>query len=718
MIVRGVQTMPFGNISLKRKPKPVKVGVIGTGSGMQSFGWATAKTLSEQDWVSHIYLFNRTSEKTEHLKSELDSSMSDLEIIANSDFDDIVHNTDVALVTLDANTEYRKKFSDLSLKYNSFDEIPLEEKPSRDDVLAQNIHPIKNLAKNFRGYEGHVIVVTNPVDVLAYTFAAFSNLPTSQVTGFTHIDSKRFEKTLRKYRQQFFDYKQLPKIENAFVIGAHDKTMVPVFSQAFIDNDLVNDRQEILENKEKIDDEIKKYGSDILLKTGSTATAGSRDLVEAVKTITGHPDARKKISASTYFRDAEKEGSIFIGLPVYGDNGKIYSDTGFLDSINEEERENFKKSVEKQYELLNSLNLEKIVDQRKADSARNNPHVLSNDDEYIIEFEDHKEKPKSKSKLYISTGNQHEIISSELNFPENTKTELVTKIRGGEHYSGDVKIYDLGRKKLLFVGTSQGIISKDLDSGEKNEYLIPEAELEEGYVIRSLEFFNGRIFGSYNAGDFGKGIFEWKLSRPGNGKLIFEGDTNDSEQTLDSGFMFNQLNNLYLLDKKATKIKKITSLDNIITELSAVNDKVLVGDSNGVLSSMRYDGSQQKVAQASLFNNRITGLDSFSANNTPYAVVGDSKGQLAMFNVDTMKNVGRIPLFKSVNDEKRGPAITSIKYFPENGHKWLFLSVGNQVVKYRVHGMLNLGDMKDINLDIDRYPESEHGIQGLYVQRS
>ena len=70
---------------------------------------------------------------------------------------------------------------------------------SRLDLLRDNAAIVAELAHQFRGYEGIVVMVTNPVDVLTYLFQKASGLPSERVMGTgTMLDTARLRQMLRR----------------------------------------------------------------------------------------------------------------------------------------------------------------------------------------------------------------------------------------------------------------------------------------------------------------------------------------------------------------------------------------------------------------------------------------------------------------------------------------------------------------------------------------
>lgn len=98
---------------------------------------------------------------------------------------------------------------------------------SRLDLLNDNARVIRGLAERFRRYDGLVIIVTNPVDVLTYEFARASGLPAERVLGTgTMLDTARLRQMIG--RTLAID----PQSVHAQVVGEHGDSEVVLWSSA------------------------------------------------------------------------------------------------------------------------------------------------------------------------------------------------------------------------------------------------------------------------------------------------------------------------------------------------------------------------------------------------------------------------------------------------------------------------------------------------------
>jgi hypothetical protein len=102
--------------------------------------------------------------------------------------------------------------------------------------LPHNLDIIKNLGEWFskgERYKGHVVIATNPTDILTYAFKQSSGLE-SQVSGFNHMESIRFQRNVLSPLSIIGGSgKKNGLIEarnNGVCIGDHGGGVVPVFS--------------------------------------------------------------------------------------------------------------------------------------------------------------------------------------------------------------------------------------------------------------------------------------------------------------------------------------------------------------------------------------------------------------------------------------------------------------------------------------------------------
>src|ERR1700722_5652284 len=103
--------------------------------------------------------------------------------------------------------------------------VPRKPGMSRDDLVNINTGIVKSVGENIKKYcpKAFVIVITNPLDAMVWVMQKISGLPTSHVVGMAGVlDSSRFAYFLADALNV-----SIADI-NAFVLGGHGDTMVPV----------------------------------------------------------------------------------------------------------------------------------------------------------------------------------------------------------------------------------------------------------------------------------------------------------------------------------------------------------------------------------------------------------------------------------------------------------------------------------------------------------
>jgi len=186
--------------------------------------------------LDDIVLLNRTKSKA--LGEALDISnaipeKSDITIRGTDDYSEIT-NSDIIVIT--ASTGVYLK--------------------DRNEIIGDQVKMIKEIGKKIKKYcpTSIVLIISNPVDVLTYFFQKETNFSKNNVIGIaSSLDSSRFRYLLSKKT----GVKQ-SQISDAYVLGEHGDSMVPIFSKAKINGKNI---LEIIDStqKEDITREIQDY---------------------------------------------------------------------------------------------------------------------------------------------------------------------------------------------------------------------------------------------------------------------------------------------------------------------------------------------------------------------------------------------------------------------------------------------------------------------------
>ncbi len=189
---------------------------------------------------------------------------------------------------------------------------------SREDLLNTNFGIVKEatLKSIEKSPNAIIIVVTNPLDVMAYTAWKVSGFERNRVIGMAGVlDTARF--------RTFIAMELNVSVEDvyAFVLGGHGDDMVPLVRYTTVAGIPISE----LLPKEKIDQLVKRTregGAEIVsyLKTGSAYYAPSAAIVEMVKSIV--KDKKRILPCSVLLQGEYGLNDVFVGVPVkLGKNG-------------------------------------------------------------------------------------------------------------------------------------------------------------------------------------------------------------------------------------------------------------------------------------------------------------------------------------------------------------------------------------------------------------
>ncbi len=211
---------------------------------------------------------------------------------------------------------------------------------SRDDLLAANGKIVKDVAEETgrRSPKAVMIVVTNPMDVMAYVAMKASNFPRERVIGMGGVlDSARF--------RTFVAMELGVSVENthAFVLGGHGDAMVPLPRYSTVAGIPITEflsKETIV----KIVERTRSGGAEIvaLLKTGSAYYAPSAAALEMAEAVL--LDKKKILPCSAYLEGEYGVRGTFAGVPVkLGSKG---IEQVLEISLTADEKAAFMKSVE------------------------------------------------------------------------------------------------------------------------------------------------------------------------------------------------------------------------------------------------------------------------------------------------------------------------------------------------------------------------------------
>ena len=183
---------------------------------------------------------------------------------------------------------------------------------SRDDLLAKNTEIVSGVVREIvqRSPETILIIVTNPLDAMCEVARRVSGFPRERVLGMAGV--------LDAARMRWFIAEKLNvSVEDidAFVLGGHGDTMVPVSRYATV-NGIPLPQLLDAATIEQINDRTRNGGAEIVnyYKTGSAYYAPGASSYEMVAAIL--KDKKKILPCAVYLKGEYGYDDLFIGVPA------------------------------------------------------------------------------------------------------------------------------------------------------------------------------------------------------------------------------------------------------------------------------------------------------------------------------------------------------------------------------------------------------------------
>ena len=220
---------------------------------------------------------------------------------------------------------------------------PPKPKQTRLDTLELSAKVVKSIVEPVMdsGFGGHFIVVSNPVDMIAYYVYKLSGLPKNQVIGTgTAMDSAR----LKYFIGELIHVD--PRSVQGYTMGEHGDSQMCPWSHVTVGGkritDILKDNDEYQNvNLDEIVKRVTRVGFEILEVKGTTCYGIATTVAGITKAILN--DENKIIPVSTLLEGEFGEYDVFCGVPV------ILNREGVKDVVEvhmtEEELRKFKESV-------------------------------------------------------------------------------------------------------------------------------------------------------------------------------------------------------------------------------------------------------------------------------------------------------------------------------------------------------------------------------------
>ena len=199
----------------------------------------------------------------------------------------------------------------------------INQKPgqSRLELTAINAKMMKEITQNIMksGFNGVIIVASNPVDVMTYVVAKESGLPKNKIIGSgTVLDTARLRYLMAEYLNVS------SKNVHAYIMGEHgDSSFVP-WDHAYVGckkiKDVMKDNNKPMEDLRKIHEDVVNAAYEIIEKKKATYYGIGMALNRLVRAVLD--DENSILTVSTYLENEYGQDDIYIGVPaIINSNG-------------------------------------------------------------------------------------------------------------------------------------------------------------------------------------------------------------------------------------------------------------------------------------------------------------------------------------------------------------------------------------------------------------
>lgn len=193
---------------------------------------------------------------------------------------------------------------------------------TRLELAETNTRIMKSITKSIMasGFNGIIIVASNPVDLMTYVVSKVSGLPKNQVFGSgTVLDTARLRYLMSDY------LKVSSKNIHAYIMGEHgDSSFVP-WEHAYVGckkiKDVMEDNNHPMKDLEKIHKDVINAAYEIINKKKATYYGIGMSLNRLVRAVLDNENSI--LTVSTYLKDGQYgQDDMYIGVPaIINSNG-------------------------------------------------------------------------------------------------------------------------------------------------------------------------------------------------------------------------------------------------------------------------------------------------------------------------------------------------------------------------------------------------------------
>lgn len=224
---------------------------------------------------------------------------------------------------------------------------------TRLELAEVNAKIVKSITKEIMasGFNGIIIVASNPVDLMTYVVAETSGLPKNQVIGSgTVLDTARLRYLVGDY------LKVSSKNIHAYIMGEHgDSSFVPwehcyVGCKKIID--VMKDNHHPMEKLDKIHEDVVNAAYEIIEKKKATYYGIGMALNRLVRAVIN--DENSILTVSTYLNNQYGQDDIYIGVPA------IINKSGVRELLELELNEKEQAKLDNSCKLMKEMRKESI----------------------------------------------------------------------------------------------------------------------------------------------------------------------------------------------------------------------------------------------------------------------------------------------------------------------------------------------------------------------
>ena len=190
--------------------------------------------------------------------------------------------------------------------------IPRKPGMSRDDLLKTNARIVRDVSENIRKHspDAIVIMISNPLDVMAYVCMETTGFPKERVVGMAGVlDTARY--------RSFIALELDVSVEDiqALVLGGHGDTMVPLASYTTVSGIPLSQLLPA-DTIARLVDRARSGGAEIvnLLKTGSAYYAPAAAAVQMAEAIV--KDKKRILPCAAWLEGEYGMSGLFLGVPA------------------------------------------------------------------------------------------------------------------------------------------------------------------------------------------------------------------------------------------------------------------------------------------------------------------------------------------------------------------------------------------------------------------